>query len=162
MKRDTPADTRDPGRAPGTPSSRRWLHFGLSAQLLVLTVLFVMFAQVCIYVPSIANYRIGWINERLSAAHTAALVFEAAPDVPDSLANQILDSIGARALAMKIGHQRRLLATSELPGEVVQDVDVRDVAPVHAIVEAFRTLLFANDNDLLRADRTGTDGRRIR
>ena len=32
------------------------IRFGLSAKLLVLTVLFVMLAEVCIYVPSIANF----------------------------------------------------------------------------------------------------------
>jgi signal transduction histidine kinase len=78
-------------------------------------------------------------------------VFEAAPEVPDSLSKQILDSIGARALAMKLGQQRRLLATTDLPSEVVQEVDVRDMMAAHAIMAAFQTLLFANDTDLIRA-----------
>ncbi len=96
------------------------IRFGLSAKLLVLTVLFVMLAEVCIYVPSIANFRLTWLTNKLSAAHTAALVFDAAPDIPEQLSRQILDSIGARALAMKLGQQRRLLATTELPSEVLQ------------------------------------------
>src|ERR1700674_1699073 len=127
------------------------IRFGLSAKLLVLTVLFVMLAEVCIYVPSIANFRLTWLNDKLTAAHTAALVFEAAPQVPDSLSRQILESIGARALAMKMGQQRRLLATTELPSQVWQEVDVRDMMALHAITEAFRTLLFATDTDLIRA-----------
>jgi len=127
------------------------IRFGLSAKLLVLTVLFVMLAEVCVYVPSIAQFRLTWLANRLSAAHTAALVFDAAPDVPDELTRQILDSIGARALAMKMGQQRRLLATTEPPSEVLQDVDIRDMRPFRAIVEAFRTLLVAEDTDLLRA-----------
>src|SRR5262249_20576289 len=110
-----------------------------------------MLAEVCVYVPSIAQFRLTWLAERLSAAHTAALVFDAAPDVPDELSRQILDSIGARALAMKLGQQRRLLATTELPSEVLQEVDIRDMRPLRAIVEAFRTLLVAKDSDLLRA-----------
>jgi signal transduction histidine kinase len=52
---------------------------------------------------------------------------------------------------MKIGQQRRLLATTEMPSEVLQDVDIRDMRPMRAIVEAFRTLLVAKDTDLLRA-----------
>jgi signal transduction histidine kinase len=127
------------------------IRFGLSAKLLVLTVLFVMLAEVCIYVPSIANFRLTWLNDKLTAAHTAALVFDAAPMVPESLSRQILESIGARALAMKMGQQRRLLATTELPSEVLQEVDVRDMMALHAITEAFRTLLFATDTDLIRA-----------
>ncbi len=33
-------------------------QFGLSARLLLLTVLFVMIAEVLIYVPSVANFRL--------------------------------------------------------------------------------------------------------
>ena len=119
----------------------------------MLTVVFVMLAEVLIYVPSIANFRLAWINDRLAAAHTAALVLDAAPSgmVPESLAKQILDSIGARAVAMKMGQQRRLLATSNLPSEVQQEVDARDMGVWPAIMEAFRTLLFDNDKDIIRA-----------
>ena len=80
----------------------------------MLTILFVMIAEVLIYVPSIANFRLNWLNDRLAAAHTAALVLDAAPSgmVPESLARQILQSVGARAVAMKMGTQRRLLAVS--------------------------------------------------
>jgi signal transduction histidine kinase len=135
----------------GAPVPMPRIRFGLSAKLLVLTVLFVMLAEVCIYVPSIANFRLAWLSNKLAAAYTAALVFDAAPQVPDELSRQILDSIGARALAMKLGQQRRLLATTELPSEVLQEVDTRDMRPLRAIVEAFRTLLVATDTDLLRA-----------
>jgi signal transduction histidine kinase len=38
-----------------------------------------------------------------------------------------------------------------MPSEVLQDVDIRDMRPMRAIVEAFRTLLVAKDTDLLRA-----------
>ena len=136
---------------PAVATASPRIRFGLSVKLLALTVLFVMLAEVSIYVPSIANFRLTWLNNKLSAAHTAAMVFEAAPDVPDKLSRQILDSIGARAVAMKMGQQRRLLATTELPSEVLQEVDIRDMRPLIAIVEAFRTLLVAKDTDLLRA-----------
>jgi signal transduction histidine kinase len=129
------------------------VRFGLSGKLLILTIVFVMLAEVLIYVPSIANFRLTWLNDRLAAAHTAALVLEAAPSgmVPESLAKQILDSIGARAVAMKMGQQRRLLATANLPSEVQQEVDARDVGMWPAIMEAFRTLLLDNDKDIIRA-----------
>src|ERR1700682_6507824 len=139
----TPDEIQSNGAA-----ERPRVRCGLSAKLLVMTVLFVMLAEVCIYVPSIANFRLTWLNNKLSAAHTAALVFEAAPDVPETLSRQVLDSIGAKALAMKMGQQRRLLATTELPGEVLQEVDTRDMRPLRAIMEAFRTLLVAKDSDL--------------
>ena len=97
------------------PSLTRRLsrRFGLSGRLLVLTILFVMIAEVLIYVPSIANYRLNWLRDKLSDAYTAALVLEATPEVPDHLTRQVLDSIGARAVAMKMGSQRRLLMVGQ-------------------------------------------------
>src|SRR6188474_2396904 len=130
----------------GAPSK-----FGLSGKLLVLTILFVMIAEVLIYVPSIANFRLNWLNDRLAAAHTAALVLDAAPSgmVPETLARQILQSVGARAVAMKMGSQRRLLAVSQMPPTVHHDIDMRDVSWYRAIIDAFDTLL-SNDNDVMR------------
>jgi len=139
------------GSAPGT----RW---GLSGKLLVLTTLFVMIAEVLIYVPSIANFRYNWLNDKISAAYTAALVFQAAPRVPDSddalsipdtLARQILESIGARAVAMKMGQRRRLLASADMPFAIDQDIDMRDMHWHRAIIDSFDTLL-STENDVMR------------
>jgi signal transduction histidine kinase len=131
------------------PSPRTRL--GLSGKLLLLTLSFVMLAEVLIYVPSVANFRLNWLNDRLSAAYTAALVFDAAPSgtVPDSVARQILQSIGARAVALKMGQQRRLLMAGEIPPEVDYTIDMRDMIWHEAIVEAFETL-FSRENDVMR------------
>ena len=104
-------------------------RFGLSGKLLVLTILFVMIAEVLIYVPLVANFRVNWLRDHLAGAYTAALVLEAAPSgmVPESLAKQILDSIGARAVAMKMGTSRRLLAVGDAPPPVTHDFDMREV-----------------------------------
>ena len=128
-------------------------RFGLSGKLLILTVLFVMIAEVLIYVPSIANFRLNWLNDRLAAAHTAALVLEAAPSgmVPDTLARQILDSIGAKTVAMKMGNQRRLLAISENPGPIHHDVDLRTISRFSAVMEAMQSLFLCQDSDIVRA-----------
>jgi signal transduction histidine kinase len=125
---------------------------GLSGKLLMLTIVFVMLAEVLIYVPSVANFRLNWLNDRLAAAHTAALVLEAAPSgmVPESLAKKILDSIGARAVAMKMGNQRRLLASSVMPTAIAQEVDLRHVPWWRAISEAFDTLLNCKPGDAMR------------
>jgi hypothetical protein len=127
-------------------------RIGLSGKLLLLTILFVMVAEVLIYVPSVANFRLNWLNDRLAAAHTAALVLDAAPSgmVPESLANQILNSIGARAVAMKMGNQRRLLAASNMPTSIAQDIDMRQVHWWRSIVDAFETLLTCKPGDNIR------------
>jgi signal transduction histidine kinase len=124
-------------------------RFGLSAKLLVLTILFVMIAEVLIYVPSVANFRLNWLRDKLSDAYTAALVLEATPQVPEELARQVLESIGARAVAMKMGQQRRLLMVGDMPPTVDHEIDLRDVSWRGAIVHAF-AVLFSDGGDVIR------------
>src|SRR5271170_2320797 len=123
---------------PGPPR-----RLGLSGKLLLLTIPLVMIAEVLIYVPSIANFWMNRLNGRLAAANTAVLVLDAAPSgmVPDSLARQILGSIGARAVAIKLGQQRRLLASANLPAAIDHDVDIREMTPWSAIVDSFEMML---------------------
>jgi signal transduction histidine kinase len=149
MTQDTPS--QDTGRTLLARLRLRLSRLGLSGKLLVLTILFVMLSEVLIYVPSIANYRLNWLNDRLASAHTAALVLDAAPSgmVPETLARQILGSVGARAVAMKMGNTRRLLAVSDMPEMVHHDIDMRDVSWYRAIVDAFDTL-FSADNEVMR------------
>src|SRR5919206_3941113 len=114
------------GSSPPDASRSREFRLGLSGKLLLLTLLFVMMAEVMIYVPSVANFRLNWLNDRLSAAYTAALVFETAPPdavVPEKVAREILKSIGARAVAVKMGQQRRLLAAGDMPAAINHDID---------------------------------------
>src|SRR5467141_1494620 len=82
----------DAAPQPKADLSRR---LGLSGKLLLLTIPLVMIAEVLIYVPAIANFRINRLNDRLAAANTAALVLDAAHlgMVPDSLSLQIMTSI---------------------------------------------------------------------
>ena len=133
------------------PQPVRAPRLGLSGKLLVFTILFVMIAEVLIYVPSIALYRLMWLNDRLASAYTAALVLDAAPNgmVPDSLAKQILDSIGARAVAMKRGTQRRMLAVGDAPPPIADDFDMRNVYAFNSIVDAFKVML-SNKKDVMR------------
>jgi signal transduction histidine kinase len=133
------------------PKPVRAPRFGLSGKLLVLTILFVMIAEVLIYVPLVANFRVNWLRDRLASANTAALVLDAAPSgmVPESLAKQILDSIGARAVAMKMGTRRRMLAVGDAPPPISHDFDMRNVSTFGSIVDAF-TMMLDTRNDVMR------------
>ena len=126
-------------------------RLGLSGKLLGLTILFVMLAEVLIYVPSIVNFRQSWLNDRLAAAHTAALVLDAAPSgmVPEELARQILASIGARAVAMKMGQQRRMLAMSDMPPQIHREIDMREMGWFNAIRGAYHAISDPKDCILL-------------
>src|SRR3954464_6978875 len=125
------------------PRPRPPRRLGLSGKLLLLTIPLVMIAGMLIYVPAIANFRMNRLNDKLAAANTAALVLDAAPSglVPESLSRQILTSIGARAVAIKMGQQRRLLASADLPPQIDHDVDMRQLTVWAAIVDSFEIML---------------------
>jgi signal transduction histidine kinase len=122
-------------------------RLNLSGKLLLLTIPLVMIAEVLIYVPSIANFSVNRFNDRIASANTAALVLDAAPTgmVPESLSRQILQSIGARAVAIKTGQQRRLLAIADMPPAVNRNVDMRSMNVWSAIMDAFDIMLDDSD-----------------
>jgi signal transduction histidine kinase len=88
-----------------------WLGIGLPAKLLLLTAVFVLLAEILIFLPSIANYRVSWLNDRLTAANVAALAAEAVPgrNVPPALRNELTRTALVRAIAIRRGGARRLV-----------------------------------------------------
>ena len=119
-------------------------RLGLSAKLLVLTVLFVMLAEVLIYLPSVANFRRNWLNDRLAAAQIAVLVLEGAPQegLPEGSENRLLMGVGARAIAARVGGARRLLSLDSMPPAAVSNtIDLRTLGWMEAIGEALETLV---------------------
>ncbi|MDB5649069.1 MAG: sensor histidine kinase [Hyphomicrobiales bacterium] len=128
-----------PGRGP---------RFGLAARVLLLIVSFVMLAEIAIYVPSIANFRENWLRDRLSAAYTAVLVLETSPQMPEKLVNDVLASVRADTIALKMQDSRRLLASSDMPPRIDERYDLRTAGPWDAIRAAFRALV-ASDGEIL-------------
>ncbi|KRE18202.1 histidine kinase [Bosea sp. Root381] len=119
-------------------------RLGLSAKLLVLTVLFVMLAEVLIYLPSVANFRRNWLNDRLAAAQIAVLVLEGAPEegLPEGSENRLLMGVGARAIAARVGGARRLLSLDSMPpAAVARTVDLRSLSWLGSIRETLETLV---------------------
>ena len=118
------------------------MRFGLAARVLVLTIIFVMVAEVAIFVPSVANFRNNWLRDRLSSAYIAALVLEAAPAdmVPEDLTHTLLQSVGASTIVLKMRDTRRLLAMTDMPPQIDETFDLRTPSAWGSIAAAFRTL----------------------
>ena len=126
-------------------------RFGLSWKLLLLTGLFVMVSGVLIFVPSLANFRLTWLHDRLVTAEAAAVVLTASDwtRVPRQVQDDLLVSVGAIAIAIRSGEVSRLLATVETPPAVDRTSDLREMRPVSAVFDAFDTL-FAPRSRTLR------------
>lgn len=130
--------------------ARRGRSFGLPAKLLILTGLFVMLAEVLIFVPSLANFRVNWLTDRINAAHLAALASDAVPGgtVPPMLRNELLSTAQVKSIAVKRGGQRRLVLPPEDEMKIDQTYDLRVVskgfiedvaARIRLIVDAMET-----------------------
>lgn len=124
---------------------------GLSARLLVLTVFFVMVAEVLIYAPSVGRFRLVYLQERIAAAHLATLALEATPDnmVNRELENELLDHAGAYAITLYRRDQPKLMLMRDTPAEVAATYDLRKGTFFGLIGEAFFTLA-QSDNRVLR------------
>jgi signal transduction histidine kinase len=102
-------------------------QISLPTKLLFLTLLFVMLAEVLIFLPSIANFRLNWLNDRLTASHLAALAAEAVPDgtVPATVRMELLRTAQVRMVALKRKDQRILVLPEDMPAAVDQTFDLR-------------------------------------
>lgn len=114
----------------------------LSARLLVLTIGFVMLSEVLIYLPSIARYRLTWLNEHIAAAHLAALALIEAPQhmVSPMLRRELLREVGARAVVLHTPDARYLLLQHALPLRVNQVIHLDHVGFFGAISGAIGSL----------------------
>ena len=123
----------------------RSLRSSLSAKLLVMTILFVMLAEVLIFAPSVARFRKSWLEGRMAAGHLAALTIEAAPDqmVTQELEQKLLAHVGAYAVDLVMSDERiYMLGVSPVP-PVDQVYDLRRAMWFDLIGDALRVLVQA-------------------
>ncbi|MES0809844.1 HAMP domain-containing sensor histidine kinase [Roseibium sp. SCPC15] len=136
------------GQSVARDSYGRYRYGGLSAKLLLLTVVFVMLAEILIYVPSIANYRNTWLMDRLTTAGVAASVLAETSTIAPRLQEELLKTTGAVAISLDQGSRRSLIAMSNVPGEVDFVIDMADVTPWSSIVSSFQVLTYRGDGVL--------------
>ena len=116
---------------------------GLSARVLALTILFVMLSEVLIYAPSIARFRLTWLEEKLTTAHLAILALEATPDymIDPELELKLLDHAGARLVALHTADGKNLMLRGSTPPLVIDaTIDIGDRNFLQLIGDALETL----------------------
>ncbi len=133
-----------PAKSPVRPAI-----FGLSAKLLILTIVFVMIAEVLVFVPSVANFRKNWLMERLAAAQIAALSAAPNRELPLAARAALLRNAQVHGVALKRGDSRELILQSEMPGSLAGHYDLRDAGWATLIWDALK-VFFAPPGQYIR------------
>ncbi|MDI7862202.1 HAMP domain-containing histidine kinase [Rhizobiaceae bacterium n13] len=125
----------------------RGLCAGLSGKLLLLTVVFVMLAEILIFVPTVAYMRLRWLDDKLNAAAATSIVIDGlqASELPRTVQDDTLMATGTKAIVLRKEGTTRLLATTEMPTRIDAQYDLANVAPVTALHDALDTLLFGGN-----------------
>ncbi|MGB5871476.1 MAG: HAMP domain-containing sensor histidine kinase [Albidovulum sp.] len=118
----------------------------LSGRFLLLTMVFVMLAEVLIFVPSVARFREDYILSRLERAQIASLSLLAADDVIDSdLERELLANAEVYNVVLRRDEIRQLVLSSPIPSEIEATFDMRDASAWVLIRDAVQSLLDGED-----------------
>ena len=118
----------------------------LSGRFLLLTLAFVMLAEVLIFVPSIARFRVDYLQLRLEKAQIASLALLANEGMigPD-LETELLANAGVFNVVLRRDEVRQLVLSSPIPEPVAATYDLRNAGPFALIREALA--VFAQPRD---------------
>ena len=119
---------------------------GLSARLLVLTVVFATLGGALAIPPLLAAYEKQWLLDRVRAAELASLAPEVAPErvVSEQLKTELLKGAGVEIVAISIDGVRSLVFAGARPTRAPYLVDLRSRAAGLGMFAPFRTLFSAD------------------
>ena len=118
----------------------------LTGRFLALTIIFVMLAEVLIFVPSIARYRFDYLSARLERAQIASLSLLATPNdmIDPALEAELLENAEVMSIALRRDEIRELVLKSPMAGMVDGTFDLRDDGPVKLMLDAIRCMVAAD------------------
>lgn len=119
----------------------------LSGRFLLLTVIFVMLAEVLIFVPSVARFREGYLQARLERGQLASLAVLATADemVDPDLEKELLENAGVMNVVLKRNEVRELVLASAMPHPISNSFDLRTASPWVLIRDALKRLFNPRD-----------------
>lgn len=121
----------------------------LSGRFLALTILFVMLAEIFIFVPSIARFREDYMMNRLERAQIASLALLANDMIDAELEDELLENAGVLNVVLRRDEVRQLMLASDLPAPVAATYDLRDAPASTLIVDAMSRLV-RSENEVVR------------
>lgn len=121
----------------------------LSGRFLILTTVFVMVAEVLIFVPSVARYRENYLLLRMEKAQIASLALLASDMIDEDVEQELLESAGVFNVALRRDQARQLILSSPIPSQVRSTFDLRNPRAFDLIGDAISQLLTPG-NDMIR------------
>ena len=113
----------------------------LSGRFLVLTTVFVMLAEVLIFVPSVARFREDYLLLRLERAQIASLALLANDMIDADLEKELLQTAGVYNVVLRRDDMRQLVLSSPIPTPINNTYDLRDPGAFELIGDALRCLI---------------------
>jgi len=112
----------------------------LSGKLLLLTVLFVMVAEVLIFIPSAAMFRQTWLTERAEAAGLLTLAIEGVPNYEggEMLSSQFMHDTDVTMVAQKRNGMSQLVLGMPPPASRIILADLRHERRLPLFRQSFR------------------------
>lgn len=123
--------------------SRSGLFDSLSVRLFLVTIGVILMVEFIVFLPSAANYRESWLNERVQAARIAALSLEAAPSrmVSEELSNDLLMRAEVLAVAELSADMREQILPPAMPLQgPMKEIDMMDETYLGSIAQTLETL----------------------
>jgi signal transduction histidine kinase len=119
----------------------------LSGRFLLLTIIFVMLAEVLIFVPSVARFRMDYLQARLERSQIASLALLATPDdmVGEALQAELLRNAGVLNIVLLRNEMRELILTMPMPAAIDKTFDLRESSAWDLMRDAMDTLINGGD-----------------
>lgn len=117
----------------------------LSGRFLILTIIFVMLAEVLIFVPSIARFREDYLLSRLERAQIASLALLADDMIDMDLEEELLRNAEVYNVVLRRNEVRQLMLSSPIPDPIAATYDMRNPPPRELIRDAMMQLLDRED-----------------
>ena len=121
----------------------------LSGRLLILTTIFVMIAEVLIFVPSIARFREDYMLNRLERAQIASLALLADDMLDPALEEELLKNAQVFNVVLRRDEARQLMLSSDMPQAIGQTFDLRDASALTLIRDALARMI-DTENEVIR------------
>ncbi len=113
----------------------------LSGRFLILTIIFVMLAEVLIFVPSIARFREDYLLSRLERAQIASLALLADDMIDADLEEELLRNAEVYNVVLRRNEARQLILQSPVPQPIDATFDLREASALVLIRDAMARLV---------------------